>query len=993
MEEQKSSVDSERLVKEIYQSLSEIKNWNVNTFDFEIPVSPLNKTDVPTIDVNDLTPKPNFDECDTLSKDSNGNKIKLNGQQLAQLRKTGKFDVQSVRFTGQKHTWQVSKILQSGTQNIVESFMNGVALFCKCYVIYIPDTVYKRKYVSMYDSVCSLARGLLGIPVLLFGSVNNKKMYSNSEIKNKTDEFVVEKIIDSIFNGNSALRKITVDIGNGTYLNINLVDYRDVIKIIMPHYKELKTNWDRTAVSRRNDLLTKFMDTGSKEEVLKKVVNEEVLMKQKEIYDLVNRLLKPDDATLITNIMNGITVIRNHTIAYENEKNRAMDLYRRSQSMNYGILSRIPEWTEQKEKEYKKEWTKNNPFEKRFGGILTKLEAQEKFIFGKNLEVMNSVEFKNMEASLEKKTNAKRKFEFDFRIWNHNNWKINKVNERYTIEKYNTVKNSTTYPGWRITNVALRMAWLFWNGWYFLLRNMIMDIFGIRSLYGIKDYSFDWGIDQNGSRREKTYGTLESAVDETTCLLKPTRKNKTWFGRLNSLWTNISDSRNEFLAREDNSILGKNFTNVFNIIWNYIIKGIFGTVIIFVFFPVLVLINFVFSFIALVTSPIWVLLSGIAFILCTIFVYDFDNPHASRCSVFPLFRLILYEIVIRGFCQFFLTVLIVLFFITASFVVITGVIVGTITKYLYDLLVYHLILRYRARIPSADGNDRSLVRRISGPGLGTHYFYLVGYDLALVLLHKWLEECEMYAYVNQMKNKIGIPLDNLHNFYRAFGRVGLLVDRESELIKTFTATKRVLEKKLDEIENDYWKNNSIQGSLQNKDLIKMTKNDLTLSLEMGGEICKKYVTERIFPRLSEESRLNYWSNKKLEENDWKGLALDAYIHVFNRWIMEPIEETDGNGFHLVVKETKSRQFLVKLFNGEPNESLEVEIYPSRDKPSSGHTRTSVYKPIINENELPLPDISLVTPDNLFSGKYENMITIKQEYLENRNHDHISLNIV
>ena len=80
-----------------------------------------------TINIRDLFIEPNFNELEAVSTDSKGAPKKLNHSQLESLRSSGEFQVDSVQFTGQKHTWRLSKILQKGADRSRETLYKDLS--------------------------------------------------------------------------------------------------------------------------------------------------------------------------------------------------------------------------------------------------------------------------------------------------------------------------------------------------------------------------------------------------------------------------------------------------------------------------------------------------------------------------------------------------------------------------------------------------------------------------------------------------------------------------------------------------------------------------------------------------------------------------------------------------------------------------------------------------------------------------------------------------
>ena len=70
---------------------------------------------------------------------------------------------------------------------------------------------------------------------------------------------------------------------------------------------------------------------------------------------------------------------------------------------------------------------------------------------------------------------------------------------------------------------------------------------------------------------------------------KPSSLTQTLASRLSDLWRHISKSRTDFEARPDRGLLGKSVLRHLNRFTNYVLKGVFGSLLISAVFPLLCL--------------------------------------------------------------------------------------------------------------------------------------------------------------------------------------------------------------------------------------------------------------------------------------------------------------------------------------------------------------------------------------------------------------------
>jgi hypothetical protein len=87
----------------------------------------LQKKQAPPLSVDQLFLEPNFNELREVSHDDHSVPKRLTFQQLDSVRASGEFEVDSVRFPGQKHRWLLSQVLIKGKQKTRETMRNDIA--------------------------------------------------------------------------------------------------------------------------------------------------------------------------------------------------------------------------------------------------------------------------------------------------------------------------------------------------------------------------------------------------------------------------------------------------------------------------------------------------------------------------------------------------------------------------------------------------------------------------------------------------------------------------------------------------------------------------------------------------------------------------------------------------------------------------------------------------------------------------------------------------
>lgn len=881
--------------KIIENELLLIKDHYTSIFEFNLPRSNLESLD--NIDLDRLTLPPNSNECEGLARDNSGNRINLNQEQLKTLRRSGRVHIRSKNFKDQEHIWQISKILQKGTDNIKKSFFDNIAAVYNQICIMIPGRIYKGKLITIKNSLENILGGTSGLLNLLIGLRKMQNKHSESDIENKMNEYCLDKLIS-----NMVTSGYTTDI---------LSKKSEILRKLEEPIKKFSVDWNLKTIERREAIYDKKLSENGNIEM---ILNKEKNLYQTEIFQIVRDHLDKIDADLLVNLMKNLIVYESNMNKHKFKRQIALNEYKRLFDRKYRIRSKVPKFIDQKEQEFLKRWDNENPIEDVYNKISNEITGQEKILFDKNNEIRNSNEYKNIRNRLVDEKIPIKIFEWDFRIWCPSKWIIERGKQSFpdiidnsgtgpiiSVKKWKTFKTSTRYPFWRLYNIMARAANYFMNMNYYCLKNLLYGDFGIRSLFGL----------------DKFYSDVD--INRTTGKLEPISETITWFGRVSNLWRSIKKSRDDFEKTKDTGILGRTFTRILNIIWNYGVKGIIGTVICFIGHPIMVILNTCLSSGAVILSPILAPTISIWKYLFDILIFDTDLE--SRENFF--LTIILGKFLIKGFGQMGLAILGVAAHGIFGVVLSLWSLMSNGCRSVYDTTIYHLILKHQAKVPSEDG---FLVKRIQGPGLSNEYYYLIDYDLALSLLEYELEKMEIDAYVIQKRNEISEPNNKLMEYYRQFLRYGLKPDPTLNPINKFYNTKVILNNRLDNIVGEHRMRHKIQNKLNNVDKIKMTKNNLKIALKYGTELCKNFVEKKILPRLTPDEQNKFWNSINVIPNSWNDLCVHCYSKIFNKTITIPIEDWDPNGFHIEIKNENTRVFIKNLFNGNLDDGSDIILY-------------------------------------------------------------------
>lgn len=158
---------------------------------------------------------------------------------------------------------------------------------------------------------------------------------------------------------------------------------------------------------------------------------------------------------------------------------------------------------------------------------------------------------------------------------------------------------------------------------------------GLRALFCIQPFMPDLELSQ-------VNGTLFPRKSSMTSTL---------WSRLISLWRHISKSRTHFETKPDTGFIGKGFTRHLNRIWNYLIKGLFGTVGLVIVFPLVCVAVIAGSLFISLSAMLWMPILTMCVQITNGVIYDLDSPEQRRNRYFTLFEALLWNIGIQGLLQ------------------------------------------------------------------------------------------------------------------------------------------------------------------------------------------------------------------------------------------------------------------------------------------------------------------------------------------------------
>lgn len=387
-----------------------------------------------------------------------------------------------------------------------------------------------------------------------------------------------------------------------------------------------------------------------------------------------------------------------------------------------------------------------------------------------------------------------RTFQFAKRIWSPNSWIIKRhfqgvseviptvISQQVTsivtprsdrqpvflVEKEIIRTTTTRWPCWRILNFLHRL-WSYTFNVMFLLLYIVpwMSPLSLRTLIEIKPFMSD----------------LELSQINGTLFPKKTNLRQTMISRLSSLWRNISKSRTHFESEPDTGFMGKGLRRYLNQIWNYVIKGFFGTLLIIFALPIACISVCLASATLGILAPVWIPVATLLLHIYMIIIFDFDNPREEKNSFFVIFEILFWNVAVKGIAQLSAAVFTALVICPIiSTVVLLGGLVRYFARRAWDSLVFHAFIKHHGRIPSS---DTIAVKRVSGPGHCQEYYFSITSSQALAaLVDSKMELDELEAWKAETEEAIQRPKKDYNQFIEAcFGPFSAQISKTGEYRK------------------------------------------------------------------------------------------------------------------------------------------------------------------------------------------------------------------
>lgn len=890
------------------------------------------------LNMRDLFLAPSFDELDAVAVDSKGEPRRLSNKQLESIRERGEFEVESLNFAGQVHKWQLSQLLQKGTERTQESLLNDLALALRFIIVTARGRLFSH-FFSLYEALRTLLTGLLRLLDIIIGVPSLQAHNLDAKMREERCRYLVAELVCRTEFEDSLellcgfvrcqLRRATMEkfevereashppvpvpylflTPKGVELDLRLFS-RDIMRRALPVLVAILERETRGwFLHFRERLISELRSQKLPDEEIEREVNQAVMREYlQRVYASI--LSHPDLVALGEGIpqllvQQAQSVILMHR-AVENVQLKLAktkeSLRQRIQYM-YPVLSRIQPWMRNKLRNAEGHFIEEcqwSAHEEALALCSNQRLHQTVYFLNRDLTFMREREPVLLKELCKVKTPT-RSFQWLTQIWFPSNWIIRRNFQGqseviptvqsatatsittprsdpsqpvFLVEKEVVRTTTTRWPMWRWINYCHRTWSWTWNAMFFF--GIVIpwcSPIGLRALFCVDPFMPDLELSQvNG-----TLFPRKSSLTPTLC------------SRLLALWRHISKSRTHFETKPDTGFIGKGMTRHINRLWNYIVKGLLGTLGIILVFPLVCLLISCGSLAITVTAIFWMPVVTLGLHVFMALIYDLDSPDPSRNRYLVMLEAILWNIGLQGCVQPLAALFVA--FVLCPVISLTVLTVGVLRYWLrlvWDTATFHLLIKKRGRVPASDS---LVVKRIAGPGLASNYFYQIRPEQALAAFEAKMEFDELAAYQHNMEQMILQPQKDFSQFVEAcFGpfsaqlaKVGSYRALEKEAQDLIGALHEKLERRRRDLQT------GLGVAVRSK--IKLTTLELKIAIQQGALMLERFYPSHVLQRLPIHEE-DFWESKGLSVNDWAGLAGLMYADIFSLDFLTPLDDTD-----------------------------------------------------------------------------------------------------
>ncbi|RNA21147.1 hypothetical protein BpHYR1_011891 [Brachionus plicatilis] len=660
-----------------------------------------------------------------------------------------------------------------------------------------------------------------------------------------------------LFKTNNKLRKVLEEL-----LVINEAEKTDLERLKIETIDLFKS--ENKSKSEIKDLVEKILFKEFLNKMYDKIIKNEEL-----------NLIHPGLGQLLVEQSKSTLIIKEVCDQYQQEINYHMDKYS-EQLKNHKIRFLINAWVDEKMEAEKERYTNLNPYEIHIRSIEKCKEqnlAQSAYFLEREVEFFKQKRDK-LEREYKKIKNPSKVFTFKRFIWFPKNYKVKNIgtnkSPKYILEKSIGYTNSSSYLFWRWMNFLMRTGINFLN--FIFLFGLVIPFsspVSFRALFSIKP--FYPGKDVN---------------PRTGTLIQSSTKVNSYFSRLRALWNHIQVSRSKFESTPDKGLIGKGLQRIFNVFWNYIIKGLFGTLGLSLINPILCLSCSIGSLALCISTPLWY---QILTLKNRIITNSTSLPRLAR-----FFRVFIWDFFICGLLQ-------------------------PVAALSTSLVLCPIASSARnAKIPSC---DTFIARRVEGPGIALDYFVQAKPEQILAALEVALEIKIINSY---LKNIYGILEQPKNDFKKLFDQLFKKYSLElNSSLEPYSSVSENVSKNVKKYEKEANKrlshlNKIIKNHQSSK--IRLSEKDLKIVVLEAAKIIKKHYLDSILNFMNKKPHALFVENN-LRDDDWKGLAEIELETLFGKGFLCPLEETDYY-FSLSIDHLNLAKYTDMLASSEIRDDLE-----------------------------------------------------------------------
>ncbi|XP_014240941.1 uncharacterized protein LOC106661805 isoform X2 [Cimex lectularius] len=873
-----------------------------------------------------------------LHKDSHGKQKRLDSIQLESIKQCGEFEVPSLNFPGQVHRWRLSALLQRGTINTHDTLMEDLALSLR-FIIVTAKARLVSHFFSVNQALTSLVTGFIKLLDIILGVPSVQAHNLDSKLREERSRYLVAELVCRMEYEDSlevlclfvrrqlrraATEKFEIEreasnppvpipylfyTPKGCEVDLRLFS-KDIMRKALPILINILERETRGwFLHFRERLISELRQQKRPDEEIEREVNEAVMKEYLErVYTsiLTNAELKElgnGIPQLLIEQAQAVVLMHRAVENVQQKLSKTKDNLKNSLERSHPVRSRIRPWLRDRLRSAEEsfiEECKWSAHEEALTLCNNQHLNQTVYFLNRDLTFMKERE-PVLKKELRHDKTPTRIFQWRTHIWFPSNWIVRRSFQGHSeiiptvlsstatsittprsdpsqpvflVEKEIIRTTTTRWPLWRWINYCHRTWSWTWNAMFFF--GVVIpwcSPVGIRALLCIQPFTPDLELSQ-------VNGTLFPRQSSST---------PTMISTLRSLARHISKATTQFESKPDTGFIGKGMTRQLNKFWNYVGKGLFGTLGIVLVFPTLCILSTILCFAIATTAFIWMPAITLVLQICLGLFWDMDSPVSERNKYFVIAEAIIWDVLIQGMLQPIASLFVAFILCpTLSFCVLSFGVLRYCLRLAWDSFVFHLIIKKRGRIPASDS---VIVKRVEGPGLNNNYFYQIRPEQALAAFEAKLELDELSAFQHQMEQKIMQPQKDYSQFVSAcFGpfsatlaRVGAYKSLEREAHDLMTSLQEKLEKRRRDLHT------GLPTGLRTK--LKLNTIDLKIAIQQGALMLERFYPSHVFWRLKMTEQ-EFWESKALTLNDWAGLAALLYSDMFSLDFLTPLDEND-----------------------------------------------------------------------------------------------------